>query len=65
MRILAVILLFFLLCAAVYPSVFGQENVLADLPEVRGSFTLTAVHDLATGRNAFEYDGKTVPESAS
>jgi suppressor of ftsI len=42
-------------------SIFGQDNVLTDLPEVRGPFTLTAVHDVATGRNAFAYDGHTIP----
>jgi suppressor of ftsI len=57
-RIILVILLF---CAAVSPPVFGQESVLTNLPEVRGSFTLTAVHDPVTARNAFEFDGKTVP----
>lgn len=38
-----------------------QDNFLADLPEVRGPFTLTAVHDSTTQRNAFAYQGRTVP----
>src|SRR5262249_30423790 len=42
-------------------SVHGQDNVLADIPEVRGPFTLTAVHDNGTGRNAFAYKGRAVP----
>jgi suppressor of ftsI len=50
-------------CAAFSPliRVLGQDNVLADLPEVRGHFALTAVHDVATGRNAFAYGSRMVP----
>jgi suppressor of ftsI len=42
-------------------SAFGHDNTVADPPEVRGPFTLLAVHDSGTGRNAFSYDGDTVP----
>ena len=38
-----------------------QQQIIADLPEVRGPFTLTAMNDPATGHNAFSYDGKTIP----
>jgi len=57
------IIVIFLICTAFSPLVFvfGQDNVLPDLPEVRGPFTLTAVHEVATGRNAFAYGGRTVP----
>jgi len=50
-------------CAALSPLVlvFGPGNTLSDLPEVHGPFTLTAVHDPAIGRNAFAYQGRTVP----
>ena len=41
--------------------VSGQDHVVADPPEVRGPFTLTAVHDAATGRNAFAYESRMVP----
>jgi suppressor of ftsI len=39
----------------------AQQQTLADLPEVRGPFTLTAMYDSAGGHNAFAYDGKTIP----
>jgi hypothetical protein len=38
----------------------AQQQVITDLPEVRGPFTLTAI-DSAAGHNAFAYAGKTVP----
>src|ERR1700761_8296875 len=41
--------------------ILAQQQVVADLPEVRGPFTLTAVYDSAAGHNAFAYRGKTVP----
>jgi len=39
----------------------AQQQTLADLPEVRSPFTLTAMYDSAAGHNAFAYDSKTVP----
>ena len=39
----------------------AQQQVITDLPEVRGPFTLTAIYDSAAGHNAFAYAGKTVP----
>jgi FtsP/CotA-like multicopper oxidase with cupredoxin domain len=39
----------------------AQQPVIADPPEVRGPFTLTAMYDAEAGHNAFAYDGKTVP----
>jgi suppressor of ftsI len=39
----------------------AQQQVVADPPEVRGPFTLTAVYDFAAGHNAFAYASKTVP----
>jgi FtsP/CotA-like multicopper oxidase with cupredoxin domain len=39
----------------------GQQQTIADLPAVRGPFTLTAMYDPAAGHNAFFYNGKTVP----
>jgi suppressor of ftsI len=51
------------LCTALSPLalVFGQDNVLSDPPEARGPVSLSAVHDAATGRNAFAYRRRTVP----
>jgi suppressor of ftsI len=46
---------------AIGNSVFAQQAVISDPPEVRAPFTLTAVYDPAAGHNAFSYDGKTVP----
>ena len=40
---------------------FAQQQALADLPEVKGPFTLMAVYDSAAEHNAFSYEGKTVP----
>ena len=52
----------FFLCAIVVVSpLSAQQQVITDLPEVRGPFTLTAVYDSAAGHNAFAYAGKTVP----
>jgi suppressor of ftsI len=42
-------------------STFAQQKIVADPPEVRGPFTLSAVYDSADGRNAFAFNGKTVP----
>lgn len=39
----------------------GHPNMLAELPEVRGAFTLTAMRDASTARNAFAYNGHDVP----
>jgi len=36
----------------------AQQQVIPDLPEVRGPFTLTAVYDPAAGHNAFAFEGK-------
>ena len=48
MRIIVII---FFVFTAFSPrlSILGEENVLRDLPERRGVFTLGAVHDVATG----------------
>ena len=46
---------------ALVSPIFAQQRVVADPPEVRGPFTLTATHDSAAGHNAFAYAGKTVP----
>src|SRR5579864_4510096 len=40
---------------------WAQQQVVADPPEVSGQFTLVATYDSATGRNAFAYNGSTVP----
>jgi suppressor of ftsI len=57
MRVIALIV-----CAiAVVSPLAAQQQVITDLPEVRGPFTLTAVYDSAAGHNAFSYAGKTVP----
>jgi suppressor of ftsI len=39
----------------------SQRTVVADDPEVRRPFTLTAAYDNEQGHNAFFYDGKAVP----
>lgn len=46
---------------ALVSPIFAQQRVVADPPEVRGPFTLTATRDSAAGHNAFAYAGKTVP----
>ena len=52
----------FIVCAvAVVVPLSAQPQVLPELPEVRGPFTLTALYDSAAGHNAFAYVGKTVP----
>jgi len=52
-----------IVCAitAVSPLPAAQQQVITDLPEVRGPFILTAVYDSAAEHNAFAYAGKTVP----
>jgi suppressor of ftsI len=51
-----------IVCAiAVVTRLSAQQQVIADLPEVRGPFTLTAMYDAAAGHNAFAYAGKTIP----
>jgi len=42
-------------------SAFSQRRVIADAPEVRGPFTLTAAYDAEAGHNAFSFAGKAVP----
>ena len=39
----------------------SQQTVVADVPEVRAPFTLTAAYDAAAGHNAFFFAGKSVP----
>lgn len=57
MRIIALIV-----CAiAMVSPLSSQQQVIVDLPEVRGPFTLSAVYDSAAGHNAFAYAGNTVP----
>lgn len=46
--------------SVVMPS-FAQQQVVTDPPEVRGPLTLTATHDSRVGRNAFSYNGNTIP----
>lgn len=46
---------------AAISSLSAQQQVLPDIPEVRGPFTLSAVYDSAAGHNALAYAGKTVP----
>jgi hypothetical protein len=46
---------------AAISSLSAQQQVLPDIPEVRGHFTLSAVYDSAAGHNAFAFAGKTVP----
>src|SRR6267154_1089602 len=42
-------------------SLFAQQKVVPDAPEVRGAFTLAAAQDSQTGHNAFSFKGNTVP----
>lgn len=42
-------------------SAVSQQQTIADPPEVRGPFTLTATYDSAAGHNAFVYEGEMVP----
>jgi suppressor of ftsI len=46
---------------AVVSPLSAQQQVIADLPEVRSPFTLTAMYDSAAGHNAFAYAGTAVP----
>ena len=46
---------------AIVNSAFAQQRSIADPPEVRDPFTLTAIYDSAAEHNAFAFDGKTVP----
>lgn len=46
---------------AITNAICAQQQVLADPPEVRGPFTLTAMYDSEAGHNAFAYAGKPVP----
>ena len=39
----------------------AQQAIIADEPQVRGPFTLTAAYDSVAGHNAFLYAGKNVP----
>jgi suppressor of ftsI len=55
------VLVFIVSAFSVVLPVFAQQQVVADPPEVRGPFTLTATYDSATGHNAFAYGGKTIP----
>src|ERR1700753_370288 len=45
-------------CVSALPA---QQQLIADPPEVRGPFTLSAVYDTAAGHNAFAYAGNTAP----
>jgi FtsP/CotA-like multicopper oxidase with cupredoxin domain len=49
----------FALVSTVLPQ--SQQQVIADDPEVRRPFTLTAAFDSEEGHNAFFFDGKAVP----
>jgi suppressor of ftsI len=53
--------LLFLSVIAATSRLIAQQHVIADPPEARGPFTLTAVYDAKAGHNAFAYDGTTVP----
>lgn len=46
---------------AIVNAAAAQQETIADPPEVRGPFTLTAMYDSAAGHNAFAYNGKPVP----
>jgi FtsP/CotA-like multicopper oxidase with cupredoxin domain len=46
---------------AMLSSMPAQPQVIPNLPEVRGPFTLTAMYDAAAEHNAFAFEGKTVP----
>ena len=54
-------LVFILSVSAVSSSLSAQDHTIPDLPEVKDSFTLTALYDAAAGHNAFAYRGKTIP----
>jgi FtsP/CotA-like multicopper oxidase with cupredoxin domain len=55
------VLILVMSAAAVVSPIFAQQQIIADSPEVRGPFTLTATYDSVAGHNAFAYAGKTVP----
>ncbi|HEY6770563.1 MAG TPA: multicopper oxidase family protein [Candidatus Sulfotelmatobacter sp.] len=57
MRFIALIVCLF---AGVSP-LTAQQQLITDLPEVRGPFSLTAMYDFVSGHNAFAYADKTVP----
>jgi suppressor of ftsI len=58
MRTLAIV---FSALALLSRPVVGQQTVVADAPEVRAPFTLTAAYDADAGHNAFLFAGKFVP----
>jgi suppressor of ftsI len=39
----------------------GEQNTIADAPDIADPFTLAARYDLAAGHNVFSYGGETVP----
>jgi FtsP/CotA-like multicopper oxidase with cupredoxin domain len=52
----------FVVCAfSIVTPIFAQQVTIADPPEVRGPFTLTATYDFAAGHNAFAFNGNSVP----
>jgi FtsP/CotA-like multicopper oxidase with cupredoxin domain len=55
MRAVAIVL------SAVAVTVIARASVVPDVPEVRGSLTLTAAFDPGGGHNAFFFAGKAVP----
>jgi suppressor of ftsI len=57
MRVAGIIFSAFALLSVVFP----QRIILADAPEVRGPFTLTAAYDADASHNAFFFSGKAVP----
>lgn len=50
-----------ILSACALLSIPPPQRVIADEPDVRVPFTLTAVNDPETGHNAFSFSGRTVP----
>jgi suppressor of ftsI len=57
MRVAGIIFSAWALLSAAFP----QRRVIADAPEVRGPFTLTAAYDADASHNAFFFAGKAVP----
>lgn len=52
----------FVVCAfSIVTPIFAQQVTIADPPEVRGPFTLTATYDSAAGHKAFAFNGNSVP----
>lgn len=57
MKVIAIIVSAFLIVTPLST----QQKIVADPPEVRGPFTLTATYDSGARHNSFSYNGDTVP----